>query len=58
MSGHYVFGKLFKKEVKMDFTIIVLADMNSPRQDLSSRGLGIVVALLVRWHINSSWAYS
>ena len=37
---------------KNDYRKIDRADMNSPRQELSSGGLGIVVALLVRWQID------
>ena len=33
----------------MNFTTIDPADLNSPRRELSNGGLGIVVALLVRW---------
>ena len=36
----------------MDDTKLNLADLNSPRQELSNAGLRIVVALLVRWQIN------
>ena len=32
------------------------ADLDSPRRELSNCGLGIVVALLVRWQINFSCA--
>ena len=31
-------------------------DLNSPRRELSNGGLGIVVALLVAYQINYSWA--
>ena len=40
----------------MDHTNIDLADLNSPRQELSYSGLGIVVTLLVRWQIDLSCA--
>ena len=33
----------------MGHTKIVSADLNSPRQELSVRGHGFIVALLVRW---------
>ena len=33
------------------------ADLDSPRQDLSNGGIGIVAALLVRWGINFLCAY-
>ena len=33
----------------MDFTKIDKADLDSPRRELSARGLGFVVALSVRW---------
>ena len=36
----------------MDHTNIVTADLDSPRRELSVRGLGFVVALSVRWQIN------
>ena len=36
----------------MNFTKINPADLNSPRQDLSNGGLGIVAALLVLWQID------
>ena len=36
----------------MNFTKIDQADLDSPRRELSNGGLGIVVALLVRWGIN------
>ena len=40
----------------MDHTKIVTADLESPHRELSVRGFGIVVALLVRWQINVSRA--
>ena len=36
----------------MDHTKIDPADLNSPCRDISNGGLGIVVALLVRWQID------
>ena len=38
-----------KKKSKMNFIEIVKVDLDSPRRELSNDGLGIVVALLVRW---------
>ena len=43
---------ILKKEVKNDFYKKYLADLDSPRQELSNGGLKSVVALLVRWQIN------
>ena len=42
--------------VKMGHTKIDHADLDSPRQELSIRGLGIVIALLVRQGIALSRA--
>ena len=39
----------FGKEVEMNFTKVVPADVNSPGRELSVRGLGFVVALSDRW---------
>ena len=39
--------RYFEKEVKVDLTKIVKADLDSPRPELSYGGLGIVVALSV-----------
>ena len=44
------------EKVKMDFTKIVRADLDSPRQELSNGGLEIVVALLFFPMINVSCA--
>ena len=44
MLRHYL-ESYFEKEVKMDHTKIDLADLNSPRRELSYGGLGIVVTL-------------
>ena len=41
----------------MNFTKIVKADLDSPRRHLPNGGLGIVVTLLVRWHINYPCAF-
>ena len=38
-------------EIKMGHTKIDHMDLDSPRQELSVRGLGFVVALLVHWGI-------
>ena len=46
----------FKTSKNMAPTKTVRIDLNSPRRELSSDGLGIVVALLVRWQINFSCA--
>ena len=35
-----------------------MEDLNSPRRELFIHGLGIVVALLVRWGINFLSTYS
>ena len=47
---------MLKKEVKMHHTKIDHSDLNSPFQELSSGGLGIVAALLVCWQINFTCA--
>ena len=45
-----LFSRVSKnKTPKIDFIKIVTADLNFPRRELSNGGLGIVVALLVRW---------
>ena len=41
----------------MNFTKIDQADLGSPRREPSNGGLGIVVALLVRWGINFVCAF-
>ena len=40
----------------MDYTKIYSEDLDSPRRELSSGGLGIVVTLPVCWQINFSRA--
>ena len=40
----------------MDHTNIDQPDLDSPRQELSVRGLGFVVALSFRWQMNFSCA--
>ena len=42
----------------MNFTKIVKADMDSPHQELSNGGLGIVVVLLVRPGIGFPCVYT
>ena len=42
-----LFWKLFRKKVKIDQTKIDLKDLDSPCQELSVRGFGFVVALLL-----------
>ena len=49
---------VLKKEVKKDYTKIYQVDLDSPRQELSVRGLGFVVSLLVFWEINVSCAFT
>ena len=46
-----------KKRSKMDPTKMTHAYLNSPCRELSNGGLGIVVALLVRWGIMFLCAY-
>ena len=62
MSGLFCWGHVstcFKnEEVKNDHRKIDPADLNSPRRELSNGGLGIVVALLVRWQIVFLSAYT
>ena len=41
----------FEKRSKINFTKIGQADLDFPRRELSNGGLGIVVALLLRWGI-------
>jgi len=54
-----IFGKLFwEKRSKINFTKIVKEDLDSPRQELSNGGLGIVVALLFCWQIDFLSAYT
>ena len=58
LFGHYL-QSYFEKRGQNGSHKLDQADLNSPRQDLSNDGLGIVVALLVRWQINfvcvSTW---
>ena len=44
------------KTATLDFTKIVTADLNFPRQELSNGGLGIVVTPLVCWQLDFSCA--
>ena len=43
---------------KINFTKVYMAYVDSPCRELSNGGLGIVVALLVRWGINFLSTYS
>ena len=46
-----VIWKVIKKEVKIDHTKTVQADLGSPRQELFVNGLGFAVSLSVSWKI-------
>ena len=43
---------ILKKEVKMTFTKLYQAGLDSPRQELSNGGLGIVAALIICLQVN------
>ena len=43
---------MLEKMSKINLIKIYQVDLNSPRQELSNGGLGIAVALLVRWQID------
>ena len=49
---------ILKKEAKIGHKKMYPTDLNSPRQEHSNGGLGIVVVLLVRWEINVVCAYT
>ena len=52
LCSDIIWKVILEKEVKMDHTKIGTAYLDSPCQELSDGGLGIVVALLVRWGID------